>query len=216
MYNVHASLLPELRGAAPIQHAILAGMDQTGISIMRMEAGMDSGPVLLQIAIRVVPDETFGELHNRLAELGALGLVEALTMLQLDKAEAVPQDHSKATMAPKITRETARIVWTDSAQRIARQIRAMDPVPGAWSTLNGKEIKLFGPATADWPPADAAPGSVLHVDPALVVATGEGAIQIQDVQPAGRKRMAASDWARGRGAVPAAGAHGTGADQSFQ
>lgn len=201
MYNVHASLLPELRGAAPIQHAILRGVEQTGISIMQMEAGMDSGPVLLQIAVRVTPDETLGELHNRLAEAGALGLVEALTVLQLGKAEALPQDHTKATFAPKITRETARIVWSDSAKTIGRLVQAMDPVPGAWSTLNGAEVKLFGPVDAQWPPAGVPPGSILQIDPALVIATGEGAVQILEVQPAGKKRMAAGDWARGRGAA---------------
>ncbi len=201
MYNVHASLLPELRGAAPIQHAILLGVEQTGISIMQMEAGMDSGPVLLQIAVRVTPDETLGELHSRLAETGALGLVEALTMLQLGKAEALPQDHTQATFAPKITRETAKIVWSDSATTIGRLVQAMDPVPGAWSTLNGAEVKLFGPVDAQWPPASVPPGSVLQIDPTLVIATGEGAVQILEVQPAGKKRMAASDWARGRGAA---------------
>jgi methionyl-tRNA formyltransferase len=201
MYNVHASLLPELRGAAPIQHAILRGVEQTGISIMQMEAGMDSGPVLLQIAVRVTADETLGELHNRLAEAGALGLVEALTVLQLGKAEALPQDHTKATFAPKITRETAKIVWSDSAKTIGRLVQAMDPVPGAWSTLNGAEVKLFGPVDAQWPPAGVPPGSVLQIDPTLVIATGEGAVQILEVQPAGKKRMAAGDWARGRGAA---------------
>jgi methionyl-tRNA formyltransferase len=199
MINVHGSLLPRLRGAAPIQRAIMEGASQSGISIMQLDEGMDTGPVLLQIAIRVEPDETFGELHTRLAEIGALGLVEALTMLQLGTADAVPQDHSKATYAPKITRESSRISWADSATAVARLVRAMDPAPGAWSTLKGKEVKLFGPAEAEWPPAGTAPGTVLESHPTLVVATGEGALGFLEAKPAGGRRMPVADWARGRG-----------------
>lgn len=199
MVNVHASLLPQLRGAAPIPHAILQGMTETGVSIMQMDEGLDTGPVLLRVPTPVLPDETAGELTTRLAELGALALVEALTLIASGAAAPEPQDHARATQAPKITHESARIRWTDPADAVDRLIRAMDPRPGAWSTLQGREVKLFGPQPADAPAKEAAPGQVIETDPALVIATGRGALQLLDVQPAGRTRMAAHAWIRGRG-----------------
>ncbi len=196
--NVHASLLPALRGAAPIQHAILRGLTETGVSIMRLEEGLDSGPVLQRALTPIAEDETFGELSVRMAELGALALVEALGLIQMGEAEFETQDHSQATMAPKITRDTAHIDWSGKADSIARLVRAMDPYPGAWTQLDGVPIKLFGPIGADRPPSDAPPGEVIETRPAFVVATGQGALQFLDVQPAGKRRMAAADWLRGR------------------
>ncbi len=197
--NVHASLLPALRGAAPIQHAILRGLTETGISIIRLEAGLDSGPVLQRVPTPVAEDETFGELSVRMAELGALALVQALELIQLGEAEFEPQDHSQATIAPKITRDTAHIDWSDEAETIARLVRAMDPYPGAWTQLDGTQIKLFGPMGADRTFSDAPPGEVIDTRPAFVVATGQGALQFLDVQPAGKRRMATTEWLRGRG-----------------
>ena len=204
MINVHASILPELRGAAPIQWAILNGDERTGISIMEMEAGLDSGPVLRTTETPIGPEETAGALSLRLAELGAETLVEALAALRAGQATAEPQDDSRATLAPKIDRATARVRWDESAAQVSRRIRAMDPAPGAWTTLGGAEIKLFGGRMADGPPsADeprrAEPGTVLAIDHRLVVATGEGAVSIAEVQPAGKRRLGVSEWARGRG-----------------
>jgi methionyl-tRNA formyltransferase len=201
MVNVHASLLPQLRGAAPIQHAILNGLEETGVSIMQMDEGMDTGPVLLRVPTAILADETGGELTIRLAELGALALVEALTLVASGTAVPEPQDHARATHAPKVTRELTRIPWTEPADAVARRVRAMDPRPGAWSTIHGQEIKVFGPQPADPPPADAVPGQVVATETALVIATGRGALEFLDVQPAGRTRMAARDWLRGRGAA---------------
>ncbi len=201
MVNVHASLLPKLRGAAPIEHAILEGYEKTGITIMKLELKMDAGPIIHQIATPIPPDETGGELTVRLAELGALALVEGLALLDVEAAAPQHQDDDKATYAPKITRELTRIRWEEPATRIARQTRAFDPRPGAWTALRGNELKLFGPRLADEHAPDDAPGMIVEADPAFVVATGEGAIQFLDVQPAGRPRMAAKDWLRGRGAV---------------
>jgi methionyl-tRNA formyltransferase len=201
MVNVHASLLPKLRGAAPIQHAILLGLEETGVSIMQMDEGLDTGPVLLRVPTTVLPDETAGELTIRLAELGALALVEALTLITSGGAVPEPQDHAQATRAPKVTRELARIRWTEPAEAVARLVRAMDPRPGAWSRVHGQEIKLFGPQPADPPPPDALPGQVVSTETALVVATGRGALEFLDLQPAGRTRMAARAWLRGRGAA---------------
>lgn len=210
MINVHASLLPRFRGAAPIQHAILEGDSETGVSIMQMDEGLDTGPVLLRVPTPIAPDETGGELTARLAELGALALVEALALVAADQARPEPQDEQGVTHAPKITRQLARIRWSDPADRVARQVRALDPKPGAWTQHHDHELKLFGALPADpastipgsqAPPAPEprTPGTVLETDPALIVATGLGALQFIDVQPAGRTRMAAGAWGRGRG-----------------
>ncbi len=202
MINVHASLLPKLRGAAPIEHAILEGYEETGISIMRMDEGMDTGPVLHQVATPIAADETGGELTARLAELGALALVEALALLTAGAVSPVPQNDSEASYAPRITRELARISWDDPAARIARQVRALDPRPGAWTAHDGQILKLFGPRPADEWETDEVPGEIVETDPAFVVATGDGtALQFLDVQPEGRQRMAAGAWLRGRGAI---------------
>jgi methionyl-tRNA formyltransferase len=201
MINVHASLLPRLRGAAPIQHAILEGLEETGITIMQMDAGMDTGPILHQVPTPIAPDETGGELTTRLAELGALALVEALAMLEADALQPRLQDPSQASRAPKITRELAQIRWEEPATRIARLTRALDPRPGAWSSHRGRVVKVFGPRFADEWETDEEPGEIVEIDPAFVVATGEGALQFLDVQPEGKHRMAASEWLRGRGAA---------------
>lgn len=201
MLNVHASLLPALRGAAPIEHAIVAGLEETGVSIMQMDVGMDTGPVLHQLATAIPPDETGGELTMRLAELGALALVEALAMVEIGAARPAPQDAASASYAPKITRELTRIDWSRTGTQIARAVRAFDPRPGAWTTLDGLEVKLFGPRPADEWETDEQPGEIVEADPAFVVAAADGALQFIDVQPAGRPRMAATEWLRGRGAT---------------
>lgn len=201
MVNVHASLLPKLRGAAPIEHAILEGDDDTGITIMQMVPRMDAGPIVHQISTPIAPDETGGELTERLAELGALALVEGLALMDIGAAAIRQQDEEHVTFAPKVSRELARIRWEEPATRIARQVRAFDPRPGAWSTLGETEVKLFGARLADCLGPDARPGEIICTDPAFAIATGDGAVQILDVQPAGRARMAATDWTRGRGAV---------------
>lgn len=196
MLNVHASLLPSLRGAAPIQWAILQGLETTGVSIMQMEAGLDSGPVLHHIETEIAADETGAELAERLAELGAAALVEALTMLLGGEALARPQDHARATYAPKITRELTRLDWRLDGARLARVVRAFDPEPGAWATLDGQEVKLYGGRAAN---SGGPPGTVLTAGEALCIAAGIGALEVAEVQPAGKKRMIAGDWVRGRG-----------------
>ena len=167
--NVHASLLPALRGAAPIQRAILAGLTETGITIMQMDAGMDSGPILHQVATPIAEDETGGELSERLAELGAEALIEALTLMDEAGLEPKPQDPAKATFAPKIKREEERLDWSCPAVAVARKIRAFDPKPGAWTTGRGKELKLFGARAVD---GAGEAGAVLRADDELVIACG--------------------------------------------
>ena len=199
LVNVHASLLPKLRGAAPIQWAIANGDAETGVSIMRMDAGMDSGPVYLRVPTPVAADDTGGSLTARLAELGTQALLETLNDLVRGQAAPEPQDAAHATFAPKVTRETARIDWTQDATSVARRIRAFDPVPGAWTTLDGTDMKLFGARTT---PASGAAGTVLDAGERLVIAAASGAVDIAEVQPAGRRRMPVAQWARGRGVEP--------------
>jgi len=194
--NVHASLLPHLRGAAPIERAILEGWTETGVTVMQMDAGMDTGPVLHQARTPILPDETGGELRTRLSELGALALVEALTLLDEGGLAPQPQDHAHASYAPKLTAEEERIHWAKAAADVSRQVRAFDPRPGAWCSCRGKALKLFGARLAA---GAAAPGTVLAAGETLVVACGEGAVEVSEVQPAGRARMTARAFANGRG-----------------
>jgi methionyl-tRNA formyltransferase len=196
MINVHASLLPRFRGAAPIQHAILAGDRETGISIMKMEEGLDSGPVLHRVSAPIADGETGGTLTTRLAALGASALVEALALLSARAERPEPQDACAASYAPKITRETARLDWTRDAASLERQVRAFDPLPGAWASLDGAPVKLFGGMPAV---GAGEPGAVLAASDRLVVAGGTGAIAVSEVQPAGRNRLTVEEWVRGRG-----------------
>ncbi|MFN8651978.1 MAG: methionyl-tRNA formyltransferase [Gemmatimonadales bacterium] len=199
MINVHASLLPALRGAAPIQWSILNGDETTGISIIQLEAGLDSGPVLHTIQTEVAADETGGELTERLAELGAAALIEALTLIDAGEATPVPQDHGLATFAPKVNRQTARLDWGQDAASVARVIRAFDPEPGAWCLLDGAEVKLFGARAAN---GSGEPGTVIQSGSTITVAAAVGAVEISEIQPAGKKRMNVGDWTRGRGTAP--------------
>lgn len=200
--NVHASLLPKLRGASPIQSAIREGLVETGVTIMRMVPALDAGPIILQARTPIAIDETYGELELRLSELGALALIEALTLLTLDQASERKQDESTASYAGKINRESARIAWLDGCGVVARHIRAYDPKPGAFTTLGGREVKLFGAAETEQAGDEGAhqAGEVLAIDEhGMLVATGDGAIRVAYAQPAGRQRLSVQDWARGRG-----------------
>jgi len=197
--NIHASLLPLLRGAAPIQGAILEGLSETGVSIMQMVPQLDAGPVIHRVATPIADDETYGELSLRLSELGALALIEALALVSMGRADAQPQDDRLATYAPKIEREMTRIDWTRTAEEVGRVVRAYDPRPGAFTTLRGTEVKLFGARLAPGM-RDAEPGEVLGIDHVgMTVACGAGALRILAVQPAGKKRLTPEDWMRGRG-----------------
>jgi methionyl-tRNA formyltransferase len=195
--NIHASLLPALRGAGPIQAAIRQGLSETGVSVMRVVPALDAGPVLLQASMPIFDDEAFGELQNRLSELGALTLIEALTLVNIGKAKETIQDESRATYAPKVTRESSRINWRDSAVEISRLIRASDPKPGAFTKTPKGDVKLFEPKVMDGIKGE--PGEVLKVTGELVIACGLDALRINEVQPAGKTRMSAHEWARGRG-----------------
>jgi methionyl-tRNA formyltransferase len=196
MINVHASLLPRWRGAAPIPWAIMHGDGETGISIMRMEAGLDSGPVLQRVATPVGPNETGGSLADRLADLGAAALVDVLQRLAKGDLPGEPQDQSAVTFAPKVDRDTTRLSFEGPALAAARKVRAFDPTPGAWTTLAGAQVKLFGGRPV---PGGGCPGEVIAAGRSLVVACGEGALEVLEAQPAGRTRITVDAWVRGRG-----------------
>lgn len=198
--NIHASLLPRWRGAAPIETAIRYGDTETGITIMRMVLAMDAGPILHVSRVPILADETGGELRNRLSELGAQSLIEALALMEAGMLQETGQDHSRATFAPKIERDDARIDWRQPAPSIANVIRAYDPRPGAFTTLNGVDIKCFGARASHMHTHVDDPGTVLAIDDAgMLVACGEGTVRILDVHPSGKRRLRASDWAAGRG-----------------
>ncbi|MDP2957449.1 MAG: methionyl-tRNA formyltransferase [Longimicrobiales bacterium] len=198
--NIHASLLPELRGAAPINWAIARGHDVTGVTVMRMAEAMDAGPILHRIEEPVLPEESASELSVRLSELGAEALLEALALLTAGQLHEEEQDHARATFAPKVGRELARVDWSRPAREVALHLRGMDAVPGAWSELDGSAVKLFRPGVVAAAGA-AAPGTVLNADGehGLVVAVGDGAVVLGEVQPPGKRRMDALDWIHGRG-----------------
>jgi methionyl-tRNA formyltransferase len=202
--NVHASLLPAWRGAAPIQASIRSCATETGVTIMRMVPALDAGPILLQQTIPIADDETHGELQARLSELGALALIESLALISIGRAVETPQDNTRATFAPKVEREDTRIDWALSAREVSCLIRAFDPRPGAFTTLDGQEVKLFGARVSadDWPPPGSTirPGTVGEIgELGMFVACGSGAVRVADAQAAGKRRLSADEWRRGRG-----------------
>ena len=191
--NVHASIQPRWRGAAPIQAAILNGDRETGISLMRMTAGLDCGPVFHIAALDIGPDETAGELHDRLAALGASVLVERLDDIVAGRLDAVEQDDALATYAPKIDKRDAEVDWRLPADNVARRVRAYNPFPGAF-THCGSELARDGLRLKIWRAAPAEgsgkPGEVLRFDAdAIVVACGEGAVQLLELQLPGKRRV---------------------------
>jgi methionyl-tRNA formyltransferase len=197
--NIHASLLPALRGAGPIQASILQGDAETGVTIMRMVKALDAGPSILQVRTPIPDDETYGELQLRLSEMGAMALIEALALLSLGEAVETPQDESKATFAPKIDRSMTRVNWSADARTVAQTIRAFDPKPGAYTGSSHGDVKLFGARLT--PGCAGAPGEVVAVDErGMTVACADGGgVLVSAVQPAGKRRLAPLEWQRGRG-----------------
>jgi methionyl-tRNA formyltransferase len=196
--NVHASLLPRWRGAAPIQRALLAGDALTGVTVMRMDEGLDTGPILLQEAVPIGPEDTAGTLHDRLARLGAGLLVRALATPGL---EPRPQDERAATYAPRIRKEEARIDWTRSAEEIERAVRAFDPAPGAQTHLDGLALKIWRAAVV--PGVREPPGTVCEADEkGILVACGRDALRITELQRAGGRRLPAGAFLAGARIAP--------------
>jgi methionyl-tRNA formyltransferase len=194
--NVHGSLLPRYRGAAPIQWAIINGEADTGITIMRLDAGMDTGPMLLSRKMPIQEGETAGELAPRMAAAGAELMRIALERLEAGALVETPQDDAHATVAPMLTREHGRIDWSRPAVEIVNRVRGVDPWPGAWTTLGGEQLKLWRAAPAE---GSGPPGQVLALDAGgLIVACGSGAVAIRELQLPGKRRLGARELAQGR------------------
>jgi methionyl-tRNA formyltransferase len=195
--NLHASLLPRWRGAAPIQTAIAAGDRETGVTVMYMDEGLDTGDILLQRNIDILATDTGRSLHDRLSQIAPEALFESLQMLATGNAPRTPQDNAFATYAPKLKREDGRIDWSESAEAIERKIRAFDPWPGAFMTIqaNGtRNLKIFSAEVVD---SQGKSGEILRSQNELVVAAGKNALSLREVQVEGKRRMSAAEFLRG-------------------
>lgn len=188
--NIHASLLPRWRGAAPIQRAILAGDHETGVCLMQMAAGLDTGPVLARLPLPIGPEDTAGDLHDRLADMGGKLLID--TLPRLTDLTPEPQDDSGATYATKLEKREARIDWTKSAEQLAREVRAFNPWPVSHCEFGGKPLRIW---SAQAVPGAGKPGEVMAADSdGIDVATGDGRLRIRELQRAGGKRMTAAQF----------------------
>jgi methionyl-tRNA formyltransferase len=196
--NLHASLLPRWRGAAPIQAAIAAGDCETGMTAMYMDEGLDTGDILLQRNLEILPNDTSGSLHDRLAQVAPETLLESLRLLAAGSAPRIPQDNSRAIYAPKLKREHAQIDWSESAEAIERKIRAYNPWPGAFMKIDRQTLKIFFASVVD---LNGQPGEILRSDKDLIVATGKGALSLEEVQLEGKRRMTAAEFLRGHAAI---------------
>ena len=192
--NLHASLLPRWRGAAPIQAAIAAGDHETGMTVIYMDEGLDTGDILLQRKIDISPSETGATLHDRLAEIAPEALLESLRLLAAGNAPRISQDQALATYAPKLNREAGRINWNESAEVIERKIRAYNPWPGVLTEFNGRNLKIFSATIVD---LRGKAGEILRKDQDLVVATSDRALSMTEVQLEGKRRMSAAEFLRG-------------------
>jgi methionyl-tRNA formyltransferase len=196
--NVHASLLPNLRGAAPIQWTILNDEMKTGLTVMQMDEGMDTGPMLFQEEVPVLKDETAGHLHDRLAVMAGDLMARSLERMSGEIAKATPQDHSKATYAPKIAKELSLVDWREEAAKVSARIRGMDPKPGAYTLWDGKEIKLFASTVIARNLEEGSPGQVIGMkEECLVVGTGRGSVGVRELQYPGKNRLPAKQFLRG-------------------
>jgi methionyl-tRNA formyltransferase len=195
---VHASLLPRWRGAAPIQAAIAAGDRETGITVMYMDEGLDTGDILLQHKIEILPSNTGESLHDRLSHVAPEALLESLRLLAAGNTPRVRQDNAHATYAPKLKREHGRIDWSESAEAIERKIRAFNPWPGAFMRLTGRNLKIFSASVVD---LDGKPGEILSSENELVIAAGKGALSLGEVQLEGKRRISAVEFLRGQHAL---------------
>lgn len=197
--NVHASLLPRYRGAAPIQWSIICGETRTGVTIMRLDEGMDTGPILLQKAMDIEPDDTAGTLFERMAPLGVEALLEAISGLEQGTLVEVAQDHDAATYAPLLDKDEGVVDWTRDAAVVCNLIRGVDPWPGAETTLSGQRLRLFGATLVERQGRHGMPGEVLDVDDeGLRVACGQGIVAVTMLQAPGKRPMLARLFAMGR------------------
>jgi methionyl-tRNA formyltransferase len=192
--NLHASLLPRWRGAAPIQAAIVAGDAESGLTVMYMDEGLDTGDILLQRQIEILPNDTGGSLHGRLAQAAPDALLESLRLLETKNPPRTPQNNTLATYAPKLRREEGQIDWTEPAEALERKIRAYNPWPGAFTRIGGRNLKVFAASIVG---RSGKPGEVLQSDKELILAAGDRALSLHEVQLEGKRRMSAADFLRG-------------------
>jgi methionyl-tRNA formyltransferase len=196
--NLHFSLLPRWRGASPVQHAILAGDGRTGVTVMRIDPGLDTGPILGSLEEPIRPDDDAGTLGTRLARLGAVLLVGVIRQLATGGLPARAQDASAATHAPRLTAGDRVLDWTAPSETVVRRVRALAPDPGATTTFRGEPLKVLAAGVGHDEPGGAPPGTIVAWDDrGVAVAAGEGVVRLTEVAPAGRKRMPAAGWARG-------------------
>jgi len=195
--NLHYSLLPALRGAAPVQHALLQGFRETGVTAFQLDKGMDTGPILLQAATVIEPDENAGRLLSRLTQLGITVLLELLPSIAAGIANPIPQNESAANFAPKINRTHAQIDWNRSANSIQQQVLAMNPEPMAWTTIGDDSFRILDARTYRGENLPSSPGTVQLVDGKVLVTCHNDSLQLISVQPAGKNEMPAGDWFRG-------------------
>jgi methionyl-tRNA formyltransferase len=196
--NLHASLLPRWRGAAPIQAAIVAGDRETGITVMYMDEGLDTGDILLQRAVNVLPGDTGGSLQDQLAKVAPESLLESLELLSNRKAPRTPQNNAFATYAPKLKREDGNIDWSNSADAIERKIRAFNPWPGAFTELTIGKLKIFSAKIIDFRER---PARACIVDGELAIMGGDRALALGEVQLQGKRRMSAAEFLRGHPSI---------------
>ncbi len=196
--NLHASLLPRHRGAAPIQAALIAGDRETGITVMYVDEGLDTGDILLQSRLAILPNETGGMLHDRLGKLAPSALREALQHLARGTAPRIPQNSAIATYAPKLKRDDGKIDWSEPAELIERKIRAFNPWPGAFMRLAGRNLKIFSATTID---LNGKPGEILPTENGFSVAAGKAALSLGEVQLEGKKRVSAEEFLRGHASL---------------
>jgi len=198
--NVHASILPKYRGAAPVQWAVIHGEPETGVAIMQLDEGMDTGPVLLERKITIDPHETSGELLARLAPIGAAALLDALAAIADGSSRAIAQDHAAATHAPMLEKTDGLVDFAQPAQAVAARIRGVDPWPGAQALHRAQIVKLFRATSESRPPGTEAPGTVIAIDDAgLHVVCATDVVVIKEIQAPGRKRLTVAQFAAGRG-----------------
>jgi len=198
--NVHASLLPKYRGAAPIAWAVVHGETETGVTLMKLDPGMDTGPTFARVATPIGPEETAGELSERLARMGADAVRKWLPEYVAGRCTLEPQDEAQATTAPMLQKGDGALVWSESAARLHDRVRGLNPWPGGFTTLRGRVVKVHATRVLDARDARAAAGQVLVADKSRVlVACGGGSLELVVVQPEGRRAMRANEWAAGRG-----------------
>jgi methionyl-tRNA formyltransferase len=198
-FNLHGSLLPRYRGAAPINRAVMAGDEETGITTFLLKEKVDTGDMILQRSMPIGPNETAGEVHDRMMLLGADAVVETVRQIEQGRIDSIPQDASLATPAPKIFKEDCRIDWTAPAEAVHNHIRGLSPYPGAWTQHEGTLIKIYRTQRGV---GKGPPGTVLTGAPELHIACGTGAVEVLELQQEGRRRLSATEFLRGYDLAP--------------